>query len=636
MRPKRQLVSIGITWILLGLLNETVHAESISALRSEAYRLSEGGSAKQAMAALDDLLDRRPRDLEARTRRGNLHLRLNHAEQAFNDFDAAVRYAPWSPSHYVNRGIARVMLGQYEDAQADFQKALRLLALPLNRDAKTTASAHCGLGQIYHRVGQNDEAFQEYDQAIRINPADPSGYLGRAELFSSLGKFDRAITDYSEAIRIAPTLSRAYSFRGDALSQLGREDEALVDFNAALNLDPDDGRARSFRGSLFAKRGDNLHALEDFDALIRVDPERAAAYKDRGGVLVRIGQYAKAIEDLDKAIRLDPRKATAYLNRGAAYNSLGQYERALEDFEETMRLAPSHPGGFANAGVALSAIGQYDQAISHMTEAVRLDPKNTLVLMNRAETYAKVGLDERAVDDYEAVIKLNPKLARAHAGLGNAQVALGRPDKAVHEYDLAIVLDPKIPSIYCDRGNLKRAQGDWQGAIDDFTKAIEINPRQETAYVLRGWSRLMAGAPGADQDARNFLILKKAPDPAIPYMAILGALAARREGREASALAFLDDALKTTSPTEWPTPLLRYLRREIPAQHLLDSAYDTAKKTEARTFLALDRLQANDLTTAIANLRWVRDHGPAGSSATDLARAVLDRVDGSRAELARP
>lgn len=636
MRHLQFLQSLGILWIIFRLGAVPAHAERVSDLRNQAFRLAEGGSAKEAMSTLDELLERRPRDTEARVRRGNLHLKRNHPDQALADFNAAVRYAPWSPSLYVDRGIARVMLGQYDAAQSDFQRALRLLSLPLNRDSACAASAHCGLGQVLHRQEHDEQAFQEYGQAIRLNPQDPSGYIGRAELFAALGKQDHAIADYSEAIRIAPTLARVYSLRGDALAQLGREDEALSDFNTALEFDPAEERARSLRGSLFAKRGDNLRALEDFDAVIRLDPERAAAYKDRGGVLVRLGQYQKAIQDLDEAIRLDPRRATAYLNRGAAYNSLGQYERALEDFEEAIHLAPRHPGGYTNAGLALFGVGKYERALANMSEAIRLDPKNVLVLMNRAGVYAKLGLNDRAAEDYDAAIRLDPQAALAHVGLGKAHVALGRPDQAIHDYDMAIRLNPKNAGVYCDRGNLKRSQGDWQGAIEDYTKALELNPRYEDAYVYRGWSRLTAGVSGAEVDARNFLILKKHPDPSIPYMAILGALAARQEGHETEAVAFLDEALKAVDPFDWPSPLLRYLRRDVSAQILLDSAYDLAKKTEARTFFAIDRLQAGDTTTAIANLRWVRDRGLARSSARDLAHGVLNRVDGSQAELARP
>lgn len=635
MRSVRVPLAAALAGCLFSTLARPASADGFFARRAEASRLSDAGDLNGSVDPLDAQLERRPRDVEARIRRGNLHLRQNHPDLAIADFDVAIRYAPWSISAFVDRGIARVMLGMYEEAEADFRRATRLHAISLSRDSRTLAMAHCGLGQVAFRSGKNEDALREYGEAIRLNPSDPSGYLGRGETLAASKRLELAIADYTQAIQLLPTMARAYTFRGDALSLLGRDDEAMADFDAAIRLDPNDERAHSFRGSLLARRGENDRALEDFDEVIRLDPRRAAAYKDRGGVLVRLRRYEQAIKDLDESIRLDPRRATAYLNRGAAYNNLAQYERALDDLNEAVRLDPQNAGAHTNQGLALFALGKYDSAIASLSEAVRLDPKNASLFLNRAGAYARLGLADRAIEDYDESIRLDPNAVMAHIGLGNAHEALGRRDQAIREYDMAIRLSPSNPSVYRNRGNVRRADGDWAGAIEDYTRAVELNPRSPEAYVLRGWSRFSAGVDGADEDARAYLTLQERPDASTPYMAILGTLAARRAGREARARAFVDEALAKINPGEWPGPILRYLRREISPQMLLDSAYDDTKKTEAHAFLGVDQCLAGDLLAGTENLRWVCEKGVANTSAADLARNLLSRIDGPRAETAR-
>ena len=81
-----------------------------------------------------------------------------HHEQAVADFDAVIRIAPWSSSAHLDRGIARVMLGQHDEARKDFERSLTFLSLPFNRDPRGISAARCGLGQVAHRLGQDELA----------------------------------------------------------------------------------------------------------------------------------------------------------------------------------------------------------------------------------------------------------------------------------------------------------------------------------------------------------------------------------------------------------------------------------------------------------------------------------------------
>jgi len=617
---------------LLLVLTSQARAERAGDVRDEAFRLFEAGNFPAALPQFNEFLTRRPRDLEARAKRGIVYLRLNQPGQAVEDLDAVIRVTPWSYSAHIDRGIARVMMGEYEDARHDFDRSLSLLALTFNRDSVAVANAHCGLGQVAHRMGQDQVALEQYNTAIQANPRDPSGYLGRGEALVGLKQLERALPDFEEAIRLNPNLSRGYTFRGDTLWQLGRHSGALADFDAAIQLDPNDEEARSRRGSLLAQMGENERALPDLDAVIRLDPKRPAAYKDRGGVLVRLGQYQRAIDDLNRAIQLDPGRATSYQNRGAAYSGLAQYEKAVEDLNQAIHLDPRNPGARTNLGLALFALGRYERALAELTEATRLAPDNSLVFLNRAGTYARLNMLERAVADYNEALRLDPNAVLAHVGLGEAQDGLGRRTEAIHQFDMALKLNPKNAKVYISRGNARRAAGDWAGALDDFSKAIEIDPNDAEAYVLRGWSRLCTNRDGADTDARAYLAMQKRPDKSTLYMSLLGAFGARRAGHETEARIFLAEALGGTRESTWPAPVLRYMYRTLPAQAMLEAANDDLQKTEAHVFLALDLLQAGKQAWAVEHLLWARDHGVARSSSGDLARVVLLALEAEKSD----
>src|SRR5262249_349121 len=70
----RSPLRVTLAIVLVATATSSSHAQIVSELRREAYRLSDAGPSSAAIAALDQLLERKPRDVEAHVRRGNLLL----------------------------------------------------------------------------------------------------------------------------------------------------------------------------------------------------------------------------------------------------------------------------------------------------------------------------------------------------------------------------------------------------------------------------------------------------------------------------------------------------------------------------------------------------------------------------------
>ena len=345
MRLTRVPFSISLTILPALTMMEPARGESTNGARSTGFQLYEARRYQEAIAHLDRVIERHPRDIEALIKRGNSYLRLDRPEQALPDFDRAIRANPLHPGGYTDRGIALLMLGRNQEALDSFTRAVSIWKGPATlmggflipnsasglsggKSRQITqgyATAHSGLGQTYHRLGQNEQAIEEYQAGDRNRSARsqclhrPRRCLRRARP-ASVGP-RRLQRGHSPRAR----LLAAYSSRGELFAEMGQDEKSLADLDRAVQLDPGFARAYSLRGALLSQRGQNDRALADYDAVIRLLPERSGGYKDRGGVLVRLGQFQRAIPDLDKAIELDPKRASAYLNRGAAYSSLGQY-----------------------------------------------------------------------------------------------------------------------------------------------------------------------------------------------------------------------------------------------------------------------------------------------------------------------
>jgi len=172
---------------------------------------------------------------------------------------------------------------------------------------KNRAVIYGSRGVGYYSKGDYDRAIQDTDQAILLNPDEPSFYYTRGLAYKRKGDFDHAIQEFNEAIRLNPNFERAYYDRGNAYIDKEEYDRAIQDLNEA----------------------------------IRLNPNNANNYNNRGVAYMRKGDYGAAIKDDNRAIHLNSNDTTAYLNRGGAYFAQSNLTAAIADFEYTISTAPS-------------------------------------------------------------------------------------------------------------------------------------------------------------------------------------------------------------------------------------------------------------------------------------------------------
>ena len=96
------------------------------------------------------------------------------------------------------------------------------------------AKLHTNRGVELKLKGDLDAALKDYDEAIRLNPADHFAFNNRANVRRDKGDLAGAIVDYSEAVRLEPAYAAAYTSRGLVQERAGDLDGARASFNASL------------------------------------------------------------------------------------------------------------------------------------------------------------------------------------------------------------------------------------------------------------------------------------------------------------------------------------------------------------------------------------------------------------------
>lgn len=92
-------------------------------------------------------------------------------------------------------------------------------------------------GNEFFRNNQTGKALEAYNKAISLNPGYLKALNNRGILkASSYGRFREAMADFNEVIRLDPANSDAYLGRGSCFFQLGEADSACKDWEKAYNL----------------------------------------------------------------------------------------------------------------------------------------------------------------------------------------------------------------------------------------------------------------------------------------------------------------------------------------------------------------------------------------------------------------
>lgn len=137
---------------------------------------------------------------------------------------------PKSPANWVNLGWVYFQQGQYNQALAQYKKAMDL--------DPNYYPAHYNLGLAYMQVKKYDLAAESLKKAVSIEKKSGAAYLNLGVSYNQLGKYDEAIKILQQAYKFNPGSVDVLYQIGVSYEKAGRKADALYQYKAALGFDP--------------------------------------------------------------------------------------------------------------------------------------------------------------------------------------------------------------------------------------------------------------------------------------------------------------------------------------------------------------------------------------------------------------
>eukprot|EP01129_Flabellula_baltica_P012597 TRINITY_DN5704_c0_g1_i1.p1 TRINITY_DN5704_c0_g1~~TRINITY_DN5704_c0_g1_i1.p1 ORF type:complete len:586 (+),score=169.19 TRINITY_DN5704_c0_g1_i1:23-1759(+) len=436
---------------------------------------------------------------------------------------------------YKNLGNAQLQQQNYEGAIEQY--TLGIECDPTNHILFSNRSA------AYHNLGKYQEALEDANKVIEINPQFWKGYSRKGLALLSLDQPYEAMEAYQEGLKVAPgeqsLLAGANSAQQQVQAQQQNSQQMIINMMmAAFNGDAL-AKARSFpECAAFATSPEFIKKVE----AIKANPQSIMGYLQDEQISTFISASMQRTpndmgvseEDLAKRQMAEReerlrREEEERLRRKAAEKRRKEEEERRKEEERLASMSTEQINAEAikNEANELFKKKQYDQAIEKYREAHELDPKNMTFLSNIGAVYfarqqyeeciqicnealeigfanrADLGLKARALtriancyfkmDDFEQAIEYYNKSLLEQSDRKVSQL-LRKAEKGLEEQKKNAYINPELSEESRLEGNEFFKQGKYPEAVKCYTEAIKRNPSNPIPYSNRATAYNKLGA----------------------------------------------------------------------------------------------------------------------------------------------
>jgi len=186
-----------------------------------------------------------------------------------------------------------------------------------------------------------EDALADFDRALQLDPKQDEAHYGRGMALGRMGMVQDGITALTTYISLHPDSSVAYTKRGVRHLWAGDDLAAEQDLLKALQLNPDNAEAHDDIGVVYARRQDYTRGIDHFTRTVTLDPTYLKGFHNLGMAYYLTGRDTLALFAVEQALALNPRERNTLLLKAQILQAMGQLEEAAKVADEAEFLPAS-------------------------------------------------------------------------------------------------------------------------------------------------------------------------------------------------------------------------------------------------------------------------------------------------------
>lgn len=286
---------------------------------------------------------------------------------AISAYQEALRLSPDNQLLYQKLGEAYFSAGEDEEALVTFKTYLKKSTL-------ASARIHYVLGVLLERQGNIDEALNEYNSAMTIDPIHSGARRRRADIYLIRGELKKAINEYQILHKTSPNnpillykLARTYV-------KDKQFDRALETYRQAINLDGANIEIQREHALLLKQLGHYHEAEAVYSAILEKQPDDEVALNGIIFVYVKQKKYEGLTSFLEKQQERDANNPDHPYRLGLIYEYRRMFPEALDAYKRSLNVKTSAKV-YRALGRVLLKTGKKAEAKTALEAARKIDPK---------------------------------------------------------------------------------------------------------------------------------------------------------------------------------------------------------------------------------------------------------------------
>lgn len=360
---------------------------------------------------------------------GQIHKDFGKTESAIDLWHECIELDPTFGGAYGSIGLARLEMGQHEEADEYLAKAVHLTP-----DSSRFAIAWA---QALLALGRTEEAVRILEADIKKHPRAMAAIALLGHTYVQLRQFEKGKEMLLKAIVLGPEYTNAYHGLVSACSNLGEKEEAKQYAEKLRELKAKDERRHrdSLKNQVDRQRigisAAKLYVEIANEYIASGNPEVAEAYLHRSQDLnpdspqacevlawlyVRQGRKEEAISMLKELLARGEDSLSAQMRAGCLFAELGDMRAAERAYRRAVELTPELAGGYAAlASLFLQQAGRGTEAQELAKKAVEMEPtaQYLLLLANASLVTNDTQTAREAIERASALTPQDPEVQQA-------------------------------------------------------------------------------------------------------------------------------------------------------------------------------------------------------------------------------
>jgi tetratricopeptide (TPR) repeat protein len=331
--------------------------------------------------------------------------------------------SPASPGDLLKEAESAQKAGNFDEAIQDYR-----LVLAQYPDIFEVRS---NLGAALAGAGQYEEAIAEYERALKLRP-DPRVRLNLALAYYKANQLGPAVreletvrSEMSGDLRVEMLLADCYLRQG--------ENKKVIELLQPVEASHSDNLAVAYLlGSALVRDRQVDEGQAIIDKILK-NGDSAEARLLMGTTKLMAHDDAGALTDLQKAVELNSGLPSAHAFYGRALMESGNQEGAEKAFRKELSINPNDFDSNLYLAVILKESRQYDEALGLLQHALEVRPGDMGVRFQIASLHLAQRKYDDAQKELESLVKEAPNFREAHVALATLYYRLKRKEDGDRE-----------------------------------------------------------------------------------------------------------------------------------------------------------------------------------------------------------